>query len=226
VDLVGAVHVGDKAYYEELNKLFETYDVVLYELVAPEGTRIPKGAAKAEHAPHWRDAEGMSSVLELSHQLTASITPEELVHADMSPDDFNKRWTIAAKLHADVLADDGTGIAQNAAGAGGMNETDLLIALFSKDRAIKLKAVLAQQFESLDGPLAALDGPGGSTIITERNKRCFDVLDKQLGAGQQRIAIFYGAAHLPDMERRLTADYGLKRSNQSWLSAWHSRLDG
>src|SRR5688572_15059353 len=42
VDLIGAVHVGDKAYYDELNKLFESYDVLLYELVAPEGTKVPK----------------------------------------------------------------------------------------------------------------------------------------------------------------------------------------
>src|SRR5262245_4639124 len=41
VDLIGAVHVGDRAYYDELNKLFEGYEVVLYELVAPEGTQIP-----------------------------------------------------------------------------------------------------------------------------------------------------------------------------------------
>ncbi|MEX2026875.1 MAG: hypothetical protein WEH44_06230, partial [Pirellulaceae bacterium] len=46
VDLIGAVHVGDKAYYDELNKLFESYDAVLYELVAPAGTRIPKDGRK------------------------------------------------------------------------------------------------------------------------------------------------------------------------------------
>src|SRR5208283_5985677 len=46
VDLVAAVHVADKRYYEELNKRFAGYDVVLYELVAPEGTRIPKGGRK------------------------------------------------------------------------------------------------------------------------------------------------------------------------------------
>jgi hypothetical protein len=68
--------------------------------------------------------------------------------------------------------------------------------------------------------MAALDGPGGSTIITERNKRCFEVLDKQLQAGKKRIAIFYGAGHLPDMERRLTTDYRFRRSSESWIAAW------
>src|SRR5579872_4209827 len=33
VDLIGAVHVGDQAYYDALNKQMEQYDVLLYELV-------------------------------------------------------------------------------------------------------------------------------------------------------------------------------------------------
>ncbi|MGI9473875.1 MAG: hypothetical protein ACR2NZ_20195, partial [Rubripirellula sp.] len=40
VDLVGVVHIGQKEYYEDLNKRLSKYDAVLYELVAPDGTRI------------------------------------------------------------------------------------------------------------------------------------------------------------------------------------------
>src|SRR6266545_2033436 len=43
VDLVSVAHIGDKKYYEQLNKKFEDYDVVLYELVAAPGTKVPKG---------------------------------------------------------------------------------------------------------------------------------------------------------------------------------------
>ncbi|MDA1178761.1 MAG: hypothetical protein O2931_08195, partial [Planctomycetota bacterium] len=34
VDLVAAVHVGERSYYDVLNRRFADYDVVLYELVA------------------------------------------------------------------------------------------------------------------------------------------------------------------------------------------------
>ena len=51
VDLIGAVHVGDRLYYQKLNKLFENYDVLLYELVAPEGTVIPKGGKRESTNP-------------------------------------------------------------------------------------------------------------------------------------------------------------------------------
>jgi len=223
VDLVGAVHVGDKSYYDDLNQLFQGYDAVLYELVAPEGTRIPKGGRKtASTHPIGVMQEGMSTVLELSHQLNCvDYTKQNFVHADMSPDDFNKAMEERGESFFQLfLRLMGTGIAQNAAGGGGVSDASLLMALFSNDRATQLKTIMAQQFESLDGQLAALDGPGGSTIITERNKRCFEVLDKQFAAGKKRIAIFYGAGHLPDMERRLTTDYGFKRSGDSWLTAW------
>src|SRR5579863_9144465 len=41
VDLVGVVHIADRGYYQQLNKRFPKYDVVLYELVAQPGTRVP-----------------------------------------------------------------------------------------------------------------------------------------------------------------------------------------
>jgi hypothetical protein len=224
VDLIGAVHVGDKSYYDELNKLFESYDVLLYELVAPEGTKIPKQGRKGPSAhPIGAMQDGMSAILELQHQLDSiDYTKANFVHADMSPDEFakamEKRGESFMQLFFRLM---GQGMAQNAAKGGGSNDLDLLMALFSKDRALKLKILMAEQFNEIDGALAVLDGPEGSTILTDRNKRCFDVLDKQLQDGKKKIGIFYGAAHLPDMERRLLADHGMKRESEQWLAAWN-----
>jgi hypothetical protein len=87
VDLVGAIHIGDKTYYDELNKLFEGYEVVLYELVAPEGTRVPKeGRERGNAHPVAALQNGMGAMLELEHQLDrVDYTKENFVHADMSP---------------------------------------------------------------------------------------------------------------------------------------------
>ena len=46
VDLIGAVHIGEASYYAELNRLFDNYDVLLYELVAAEGTVVPLGGKR------------------------------------------------------------------------------------------------------------------------------------------------------------------------------------
>ena len=43
---------------------------------------------------------------------------------------------------------------------------------------------------------------------------------QQLAAGKRRLGIFYGAGHLPDMEKRLEKDFGLKRQSTTWLTAW------
>jgi hypothetical protein len=66
-----------------------------------------------------------------------------------------------------------------------------------------------------------LEGPKGSTIIAERNKVALGVLRKQLAAGTRRIAIFYGAGHMPDFEKRIGQDFGLVPVETRWLVAWN-----
>src|SRR5438093_4844568 len=51
VDLVGVVHVADRAYYRKLNQQLQQYDVVLYELVAPQGTRLPRPSQEQKNNP-------------------------------------------------------------------------------------------------------------------------------------------------------------------------------
>jgi len=221
VDLIGAVHIGDKSYYDELNKLFESYEVLLYELVAPEGTTIPKGGRKGGSGhPIGALQDGMGSLLELQHQLACiDYTKANFVHADMSPEEFSKTMTDRGESFFQMfMRMMGQGMAQNAAGGkGGNNDMDLLFALFSRDRATKLKIAMAEQFENLEGQMSVLED---STIIGQRNRKCFEVLEKQLKDGKKTIGVFYGAGHFPDMEKRLVADFGMKRESEKWLTAW------
>jgi hypothetical protein len=99
----------------------------------------------------------------------------------------------------------------------------LLMALFAKDRDLRLKRILAEQFQDLEGTMRALEGPDGSTIISERNKRALAVLTKQIKEGKRNIGIFYGAGHLPGMEEQLLADFGLRRAKVRWIEAWDLR---
>src|SRR6266481_9905883 len=86
VDLVGAVHIGDKDYYKKLNKLFQQYDVVLYELVAQPGTIIPKGGRKKDD-PLSLIMQVVKMVLELDLQTERiDYTRKNFVHADLSPE--------------------------------------------------------------------------------------------------------------------------------------------
>jgi hypothetical protein len=222
VDLIGVVHFGEKDYYTQLNKLFEEYDAVLYELVAPEGKQAPRRGQSSGH-PLALVQNGMKDILELEHQLEhIDYRKPNMIHADMTPEAFAKKMSERNESFFQILMKSlGQGIAQQgqkkAPADGGLG---MLAVWFSPYRATVLRKMMAEQFEDLENSMKFLDGPDGSTIITERNKVALDVLKKQLEGGKRKIAIFYGAGHMPDFERRLIDDFGLKRGEERWLVAW------
>jgi len=227
VDLVGAVHIGDHRYYADLNHRFRDYDALLYELVAPEGTIVPRGRGTSNTHPLGALQNGMKTMLGLEHQLEQiDYTRPNFVHADLSPDEFLKSMKNHdegfMQLYCRML---GRAIAQQSqqAAEGESSDLDILSALFAKDRTRKLKIALAKQFESMESMLAGFAGPGGSTLITERNKRALEVLRQQLKAGKRKIGIFYGAGHLSDMHDRLVHEFGMKPVQITWLEAWDLR---
>jgi hypothetical protein len=227
VDLVGAVHIGDRRYYDQLNRRFRTYNALLYELVAPEGTVVEKGRGTSNTHPLGAMQNGLKTMLDIEHQLEQiDYTRPNFVHADFSPDEFMKsmenRDEGFAQLYFRMI---GQALAQQSqqSAQGESADLDILGALFSRDRPRKLKIALAKQFESLEEALASLSGPEGSTLITERNKRALEVLRQQQKLGKRRIGIFYGAGHLSDMHDRLVNEFGLKPISIDWLEAWDLR---
>lgn len=221
VDLVAAVHIGEKSYYERLNRQFEQYDAMLYELVAPEGTRVPKGGAKSSH-PVGKLQTMMKDLLDLDFQLDyVDYHQDNFVHADMSPEAFSKSMSDRDEsIWAIVFRALGQSVAQQSKHPDRSFDAELLLALFDKNRALALKRVLAEQFEDLEGAMSAFNGPDGSTLITERNKRALEVLDREIKSGKKHLAIFYGAGHMPDMARRLIDDFHLKPRREQWVTAW------
>lgn len=227
VDLVGAVHIGDRAYYEKLNDRFKGYDAVLYELVAPEGTVVPKGHGASNDHVLGAVQNGMKSMLEIEHQLEQiDYTGANMVHADLSPDEFFKSMADRdegfVQMYFKLL---GASVAQQseAAAEGSSAEFDMVAALFSDDRARRLKIAMAKQFESLESVMSGLSGPEGSTLITERNNRALDVLATRLDAGDKRLAVFYGAGHLPEMHEQMAKRFGMKPIAIEWVEAWDLR---
>ncbi|MGC3970316.1 MAG: hypothetical protein QM775_24185 [Pirellulales bacterium] len=206
VDLIGAVHVGDKKYYRQLNKKFTEYDALLYELLAPKGTRIPKGGRGGGSHPIGMMQEGMTNVLGLAYQLEeVDYTKKNFVHADMTPEEFSDKMKEKGESWTGMMFRAmGQGLAMQAQGkspAG--SEIEMLFALFDDNRELKLKRAMAKQFEDMDDMMLAFEGEEGSTIITERNKAAFKVLADELAAGKKKIGVFYGAGHLDDMDKRL-----------------------
>jgi hypothetical protein len=222
VDLIAAVHLADKAYYEKLNELFEQYDAVLFELVAPEGTQIPKGGGDTGSGhPISVIQRLMTGVLALEYQLRGvDYTKKNFVHADLSPEKFNESmkrrgesmWTVVFRMMGYAMAQQGD--------QQGSSDAKLLMALLDPNRALALKRVMSEQFQDMDGALSAIQGESGSAIITDRNQAALEVLEEQIDAGKKKIAIFYGGGHMPDFEQRLRKDFGLVPVETRWLTAW------
>jgi hypothetical protein len=223
VDLVAAVHIGEKSYYAQLNREFAKYDAVLYELVAPEESRVPTPEeVKNNNHPLTVVQNGMKDMLGLEFQLNGiDYTAKNMVHADMSPDDFarsmEKRGESMSSMFMRMM---GYNLAKQSDTSDAISAGRMLLALVDKNRSLAMKRIMAEQFVNNDGSLSALDGPDGSTLIAGRNQVVIDVLKKEIAAGKHKIAIFYGAAHMPGIQQLLHDELGMKPVETRWLTAW------
>ena len=227
VDLVGAIHIADKAYFDGLNVRFKGYEAVLYELVGPsfEERGKPEAKKQAEKLQWVGQLQTMMrDTLKLHGQLEGiDYTAKNFVHADMDMSQFTQTQTDkqesflslylkAAQAQKEV--NEKRGVNSDAAGM-----VMLLKILTMKDSSTELKRMIAQEFDSVEDIMAGMETGDGTVLVGERNKVALQVLDKEIAAGKKRIAIFYGAAHLGDMEERLLKK-GFKRTKVEWLKAW------
>ena len=227
IDLVAVVHIGEQAYYERLNKEFEKYDALLYELVAPEGNKPPKGGEMKSDNPLAMLQQGMTFFLGLEHQLeVVDYRKSNFIHADLSPEGMKKamkergddEMTIILGVIADMLRKRNLDADKPEPQPPDISLTDLL-------NPKKFKRIIAQQFEDAGGDVS-LGGTINRLLVEDRNKACIKVLQQQLTAGKKKIAIFYGAAHMPDFDKRLKEDFGMKRTESEWITAWNLADDG
>jgi hypothetical protein len=225
VDLVGAVHIGDKAYYEELNKIFKRYDRLLYEMVKP------KKMDPAKRRDPKRKQSGISTLqnfmgekLDLEFQLDiVNYGAKNFVHADMTPTQFAKRQKARGESMLSIMFksfQQEMAAKKKGGGAAQVSTAELLRALFSPNFAVDMKYIFAKQFQEMERISAGLDTDEGSVILTERNDVALEVLKRELASGRKKIGIFYGAAHLPDMKEKLAKDFGFKHTSTQWVIAW------
>lgn len=226
VELIGAVHIADKAYYEVLNERFKKFEVVLYELVGGEfkDRNNVKGTADADRMKWvgWLQ-ETMKRSLALTGQLEGiDYTAKNFVHADMSVGEFfgtqeKKRESFVGlllKAWSAQMALEATGDMPDQPGL-----VKILEILCRKDSPTELKRLVGREFDQVERIMAGVEAGGGTVLIGERNRVALEVLDREMAKGRRKIAIFYGAAHLPDMEERL-ASKGFKKIATEWLAAW------
>jgi hypothetical protein len=218
VHLVAAIHIADHQYYQGLNKTFKTYDAVLYEMVKPKDAAPPQPGEERSSSIISMVQRFMKDTLDLKFQLDEiDYTAPNFVHADLDAETFQKMeeergesiWSLMLQQMLKQMANPPEN--QQEIGLG-----DLFSALSSPDRARQLKLIFARQFGDIEEQMSAF---GGTVLITERNKACFRVLDKEIAAGKRNLGIFYGAGHMGDMEKRLL-ERGFHRTGVEWRLGW------
>jgi hypothetical protein len=227
VDLVGVVHIADHAYYQQLNERFETYDSVLYELVG-DPARLTRVAPLPETAP----SGGVSFIqqsagkhLGLAFQLDAiDYTRKNLVHADTSAEEFarlqyergeNMLTLFGRAMKAQLVRD------LHPSTRSSFDSFALLRILMSPDSALAFKKELARSLDQMEASTALMEGQDGSVILGARNAVAIAKLKEVLANRRQRhVAVFFGGAHMPGIERALVTDLNAVISGEEWLAAW------
>lgn len=228
-DLIGAVHIADKKYFDQLNALFKSYDAVLYELVGPPMAERLKQKKENEGEGggrlQWIGSlqEMMKKTLGLTGQLEGiDYTAKNFVHADMRTGEFFETqeqkgesflglWARAWKAQMEIAS---TSDRTNQPGLA-----RLLQILCSENSSAELKRLVGREFDEVEKLIAGVEGDSGTVLIGERNRVAIEALAVEMAKGRKRLAIFFGAAHLPDMEKRL-ARMGFKKTKTDWLTAW------
>lgn len=111
------------------------------------------------------------------------------------------------------------------AAAGGL----LARALRRPDAAAWLKLALASGLtrpEMGGGGALAGGAARASVLLGARNDAALAALEERVRKGDRRCALFYGAAHMADMEGQLVARGWRRRGQPRWLDAWRIAQPG
>ncbi len=226
VDLVSVVHIGDQTYFEAMNQILATYDVVLYELVGGPMETRDQTAAPTELDATRLLQRVVQSMLGLRYQLEGiRYDRPNFVHSDATWEDWDRltkerdqNMTTLFTRAMQMQNDPGMKEEIEKMGSEEMF-TELLAAVreFNPDR---FKRSLAPMLSESEAFITRIEGEDGTVVITERNKIVMQGVEDQLAKGHRKIAVFYGAGHMPDLVNRLKT-IGFAEAESQWISAWN-----
>lgn len=220
VELIGAVHLGDRTYYDALNERFKSYEAVLFELVGDPGALLGQGIGQPNAIRMLQTT--LTRLLALEFQLDAiDYTPANFVHADLTMEEFvtlqDERgetiFTLVENLMRKQLESGGADVPQ-------IGLFELITAFASNDSAGAFKVLLARELAGMEDLILATEQEKGTVLFTERNKRVIKTLEAQIEKGTKRMAIFFGAAHHIGLEQDLL-HRGFQKVGQTWMTAWN-----
>ncbi|HXG46926.1 MAG TPA: hypothetical protein VNO52_04825 [Methylomirabilota bacterium] len=245
--LSAVTHLGETNYYRQLQKHLDEQELVLYEGVEAETdaggrpTRFspspPRSADADAEAPTAEPGPGlqatMAASLGLAFQLAAiDYSRPHFRHSDLSLDQIA---TLTRGTRATQGGDSGPGDnlqmllevmnGDSMAGALAAFATRLL-GSSPKLRAFT-RLMLIETIGRLDGDLTQAEGLPRDlrrlieVLLAARNEAVVNDLKQWLARKEppRSISLFYGAAHMPDLEKRLVRQLNYRLVGERWLAA-------
>lgn len=237
VALVGVVHIAEKSFFREVMQVLERNDVVLYEGVKGKDQDASTFQQKSKEGENpIRDLQGkLAKWFDLAFQLDEiEYTRPHFVHADATPKELGIEMP---SKDGETETGDGEAEKETAPmipglpGAGGQDPMAMIKSLgplldqMMANPASRnmMKRTFAQVMGSgrVDQMMTQVMPGMSEVLLTRRNKIVVTRLAEQLKKDVDSIAVFYGAAHNGDLEKRMIEELGYKRAGAKWYRAWH-----
>jgi hypothetical protein len=240
LSLVGVSHLGETNYYQSIQKLLDAHDLVLFEGVRSPGEEDGGQQRKMAEVDEASLQFTMARSLGLAFQL--SVINYEQAHfrnSDLSLDQIGQLLTrrprpgaaegkaepperaASPELHMLVQVMDGSSFL-------GMVANGIVRMLGSSPRLQSTtKLMLIELLGNLQGDLTEMGAlPPDmkrflSVLLHARNAVVVNDVRLELDRPKpaRNIAVFYGAAHMHDLEKRLCQELGYRPGEDQWLPA-------
>lgn len=222
VDLVGAIHIAQPDYYQRLQQRLDLSDLVLFEgVTARKSDGRPTGGEGKGAYNRMADSLGLmvqNSGIDYrrSSFRRCDLSLEEMVGLlDQEIAEGGAKGAAAAQAKAEF-----TQLKTMLSGKSML--ANLLIGLVGTSPLLREQVLLMTVSSGLGNSEEKQLSPRlRQLILQDRNDHVAGELRKLLvsGSRHRRIALFFGAAHLPDFERRLRSMGYSPVSGPAWNSA-------
>ena len=222
---VGVVHVADRIYYDGVQEELDACPTVLFEAIKPDELSVSEWweGAVARHDSGAALQSQLAKWFGFEYQLAAiDYRNERFVHCDMSASAFKEQGGMNMV----------PGLSSKNAGSSDIQSSldkvrsmgEVLFRPNSPMSSIGRK-IFAETLGRQDLASALAMFPEmEELILRKRNEIVLERLADWVGEGTRGpVAIFFGAAHGPGIEKGILERYGYERVDGWWRRAWATR---
>ncbi len=242
VTLLGVSHLGNKTYYKEIQKKLDRADLVLFEGVG-FGDKVPKknvGSSNAVSEMQLSLARSMGLVFQLeairydrAHFRNSDLSSESLMtRLKGGPLKSGRSLKEGSSEKSQVSGQENKELMEALSGNSFvLNFLGKALSFFGKDPKFRalMKLAIVETLGAIEGDVTRLAESSGpdmekfmKVLLEDRNTIVFRDLRKVLNGKNppKEIVVFYGAAHMPDLEKRLVEKLGFQSKRDDWLVAF------